>query len=70
MSEIRNILERTNRVTETEGQIKELEDKMVEITEAENNKESQRPWDNIKCNHIGLIEVLEEDKRKGHEKNI
>ena len=62
MSEIRNILERTNsRVTETEGQIKELEDKMVEITEAENNKEKRIKsnedslrdlWDNIKCNHI------------------
>ena len=61
MSEIRNILERTNsRVTETE-QVKELEDKMVEITEAEHNKEKRIKsnenclrdlWDNIKCNHI------------------
>ena len=54
-------MERTNsRVTETE-QVKESEDKMVEITEAEHNKEKRIKsnedclrdlWDNIKCNHI------------------
>ena len=41
-TEIKNILEGTNRrVTETEKWISELEDRMVEITEAEQNKEKR-----------------------------
>ena len=56
-TEIKNILEGTNRrVTETEKWISELEDRMVEITEAEQNKEKRVKrnrdslrdlWDNI-----------------------
>ena len=78
-SKIKNTLEETNgRVTEEEEWISELEDKMVEITEAEQNKEKRMKrnedrlrdlWDNIKCPNIWIIGMPEEeDKRKGHEK--
>ena len=61
-SKIKNTLEETNgRVTEEEEWISELEYKMVEITEAEQNKEKRMKrnedrlrdlWDNIKCPNI------------------
>ena len=50
---------------------------MVEINEAEKNKEKRikrnedslrDPWDNIKCPNIQIIVVPEEDRRKGHDK--
>ena len=50
---------------------------MLEITEAEQNKEKRKSnedslrdlWDNIKCPNIQIIGVPEEeDKRKGHGK--
>ena len=62
VSKIKNTLEETNgRVTEEEEWISELEDKMVEMTEAEQNKQKRMKrnedrlrdlWDNIKCPNI------------------
>ena len=56
----------------------EVEDKMVEINEAERKKEKiikrnednlSDLWDNVKCPSIQIIGVPEgEDKNKGHEK--
>ena len=61
-AEIKNTLEGINsRISEAEGQIGELEDKMVEITFEEQNKvkrmkiteDSLRDlWDNITCTNI------------------
>ena len=62
INEIKNPLEGINgRITETEEQISDLEDKRVEITTAEQNKEKRMKriedslrdlWDNIKCTNI------------------
>ena len=50
-----------SRITESEEWISDLEDKIVEITTAEQNKEKRMKriedslrdlWDNIKCNNI------------------
>ena len=78
ITEIKNILEGTNRITEAEGWISEIENRMVEITAEEPNKgkgmkrleESLRDlWDNIKCTNIRVIRVPEEEeKKKGSEK--
>ena len=79
ITKIKNILERTNsRITLSEKQISELEDRMVEVTAEEQNEgkgmkrieESLRDlWDNIKCTNIQVIGVLkEEEKKKGTEK--
>ena len=67
-----------NRITEAEEQISELEDKIVEITAEEQNKEERMKriednfsdlWDNIKCTNIRIIGVPEEEeKKKGSEK--
>ena len=61
---------------EAEGRISDLEDKIVEITTAEQNKEMKRIedslrdlWDNIKCTNIRIIgDPEEEEKKKGTEK--
>ena len=78
INEIKNTLEATNsRITEAEDTISEVEDRMVEINESEREKEK---WikrnednirdlqDNIKCHNIQIIGVIEEDKKKDHEK--
>ena len=62
INEVKNSLERINsRITESEEWISDLEDKIVEITTAEQNKEKRMKriedslrdlWDNIKCNNI------------------
>ena len=67
-----------SKITETEDRISEVEDKMVEINEAERKKEKRIKrnednltdlWDNVKCPNIRIIGVPEEeDKKKGHEK--
>ena len=61
-----------------EERISDLEDKIVEITTAEQNKEKRLKriedslrdlWDNIKCTNIRIIGVPEEEeKKKGTEK--
>ena len=65
-------------ITETEERISDLEDKIVEIITAEQNKEKRMKriedsltdhWDNIKRTNIRIIGVPEEEeKKKGTEK--
>ena len=62
-----------SRISEAEERIRELEDKMVEITSEEQNKvkgmkrteDSLRDlWDNIKRNNSRIIGVPEEEEKK------
>ena len=74
INEIKNSLEGINsRITEAEEWISDLEDKIVELTTAEQNKEKRMKriedslrdfWDNIKCSNIRIIGVPEEEKKK------
>ena len=68
-----------NRLTEAEERISELENKMVEITAKEQNKEKWRKriedslrdlWDNIKCTNIRTIRVPEEEEKKKETEKI
>ena len=79
INEIKNSLEGSNsRKTEAEEGISVLEDKIVEITTTEQNKEKRKKriedslrhfWDNIKCTNIRITGVPEEEeKKKGTEK--
>ena len=79
INEIKNTLEGINsRITEAEEWISDLEDKRLEITIAEQNKDKRMKrtednlrdlWDNIKCTNIWIIGVPEEEeKQKGTEK--
>ena len=74
-----NTLEGSNsRITEAEEWISDLEDRMVEFTAVEQNKEKRMKinedslrdlWDNTKCNNIHIIGVPErEEREKGPEK--
>ena len=78
-TEIKNTLEGIySRKTETEEWISKLEDRMVEITKAEQNKEkritrkdSLRDLWNIKCTNIQIIQFPEkEDKKKCMRNNL
>ena len=68
ITEIKNALKGTQKITETEEQVSELEDRMVVITEVEKNKEKRNEdslinlWDNINHTNIWIIGVLEEEK--------
>ena len=79
INEIKNTLEGIDsRRMETQDRISEVEDKMVEINEAERKKEKRTKrnednlrdlWDNVKHHNIRIIGVpKEEDRKKGHEK--
>ena len=79
INEIKNSLEDINsRITEAEEWISDLEDKIVEKTTTEQNKEKRMKriedslrdlWDNIKCMNIRIIGLPEEEeKKKGSEK--
>ena len=79
ITEMKNTLEGiNNKITEAEEQISDLEDRMVEFTAVEQNKEKRMKrnednlrdlWDNIKCNNIRIIGVPEgEEREKGPEK--
>ena len=66
-----------SRITEAEGQISDLEDRMVEITVVEQNikKKNEKNedslgdlWDNIKHINVHIIVVPEEEREKGPEK--
>jgi len=84
IAEIKSTLEGANsRRTEAEERISDVEDKMVEISEAEREKKKEKKrikrnednlrdlWDNVKCPNIRIIGVPEEEnKKKGHEINI
>ena len=76
---MKNTLEgNNNRITEVKEQISDLEDRMVEITAEEQNKEKRMKkieqnfrdlWDNTKCTNIQIIGIPEEEeKKKGSEK--
>ena len=76
-TEINNTLEGIiSRITEAEGQINDLEDRMVEVTATERNIEKRTKrnedslrdcWDNIKRSNIGITGVPEGEE-KGPEK--
>ena len=78
INENKNSLEGINsRITEAEERTNDLEDRRVEITTADQNKEKRIKrnedslrefWDNIKCTNIRIIGVPEEEKKKGTEK--
>ena len=71
---MKNTLEGINsRITEAEERIRDWEDRMVEITAVEQNKEKRLKrnedslrdlWDNIKHTNICIIGVPEGKKRK------
>ena len=73
-TEMNNTLEGIySRITEAEEQINDLEDKMVEITAAEQNIEKKNKknedslrdlWDNIKHTNIHIIGAPEGEERK------
>ena len=77
ITKMKNTLEGiNNRTTEAEEWISELEEKMVEITVAEQTIEKRMKrhededslrdlWDNIKLNNIHIIGVPEGEERKG-----
>ena len=70
---MKNILEGTNcRITEAEELISELEDRVVEMTAVEHNKEKRIKrnvdsladlWDNGKCINISIIRIPEGEER-------
>ena len=74
INEIKNTLEGINsRITEAEERISDQDDKIVEITTAEQNKEKSMKriedslrdlWDNIKCTNIRIIGVTMEEEKK------
>ena len=74
INEIKNSLEGINsRITEAEEWISDLEDKLVEITTTEQNKEKRMKriedslrdlWENIKHTNIEIIGVPEEEEKK------
>ena len=78
ITEIKSTLEGTNsRISEAENRLSVVEERMVEINEAEGKKEKRMKrnednlrdlWDNVKHLNIRIIGVPEEDKKKGHEK--
>ena len=68
-----------SRITEAEEWISDLEDRMVEFTTVEQNKENRMKrkedslrdlWDNIKRNNIRIIGVPEGEERKKGPKKI
>ena len=73
LEEIKNSLEEINsRITEAEKQISDLENKRVEITIAEQNKEKRMKridyslkdlWDNIKHTNICITGLPEEEEK-------
>ena len=74
INEIKNSLEGINsRITEAEKRISDLEDKRMEVTTSEQNKEKRKKriedslrdfWDNIKHTNIPIIGVSEEEEKK------
>ena len=78
VTEIKNSLEAANnRIQEAEEWISQVEDRWVEITDAEQkrekrlktNEESLRElWDNVKHTNIRIIRVTEEKKKRRGQK--
>ena len=78
---MKNTLEGINsRLHDTEEQISKLEDRVVEITEAEQKEDKRKKrnedslrdlWDNIRHTNICIIGVLEgEEREKGAENTL
>ena len=80
ITEIKNSSEANSRIQETEEQINEVEDRLVEITVAEQKREKRlrrnedslrELWDIIKGTNIHIRGLPEgEEREKGTEKNI
>ena len=80
INEIKTSLERINStITEAEEWICDLEDKRVEITTTEQNKEKRMKiikdslrdlWGNIKCTNIRNVGVPEEEEKKERTEKI
>ena len=80
ITEMKNTLEGINsRITEAEEQINDLEDRMVEFTAMEQNKEKRMKrnedslrdlWDNIKHKNIRITGVPEGEEREKEPKKI
>ena len=80
ITEMKNTLEGINSgINEAEERTSELEDKLVEITSVEQNKERRMKrnedslrdlQDNIKCTNIHIIWVPEGEERKGLRKYL
>ena len=79
ITEMKNTLKGINsRISEAEEQISNLEDRMVEFSVAEQNKDKRMKrnedslrdlWENIKCNNFPIIGVPEgEEREKGPKK--
>ena len=74
ITEIKNTLEGANSgITQSEDRICEVEDKMVEINEAERKKEKiikrnednlRDLWDDVRCPNIRIIGVPKEDQKR------
>ena len=77
ISEMKNTLEGINKMNGVEDQISELEDKVKNNTQSEQQNEKRlkkdedsprEVWDNIKCDNIHIIGILEgEEKEQGIE---
>ena len=80
ITEMKNTLEGIDsRITEAEERIRDLEDRMVEFTTAEQNKQKRMKrnegslrdlWDNIKRNNILIIGVPEGEERDKESEKI
>ena len=78
ITKIKNSLKATNsRIQEAEEWISEVEDRLVEITDAEQKRETRLKryedslrelWDNVKCTNIHIMWVPEGEERKGQKK--
>ena len=78
ITEIKNSLEENSTIQEAEDQKSEVEDRLVEITDVEQNKEKRKKriedsleelWDNFKCPNIRIIGVwVGKERDKGPEK--
>ena len=80
ITEMKTTLEGINsRITEAEEWISDLEDRKVEFTATEENKEKRMKrnedslrdlWDNITRNNIRVIEVPEGEEKERTQENI
>ena len=78
VTEVKNSLEATNsRIQQAEEWISVVEDRLVEITDAEEKRDKRLKrneinlrefWDNAKCTNIHIMWVPEGEERKGQKK--
>ena len=80
IAEIKTSLEANNsRIHKAEEQISEVEDRLVEIIDAEQNREKRLKtneeslrelWDNVKCTNIRIVGVPEGEEREKETEKI